>query len=113
MKLIAVALATLVAACSPEMVRSVPDAPIPLQQVAVLRQVATAAKLAEPVEYSNPITAPDISKYPWIICLRSAATEQTKSLTYSIFYGTAFSDWRLSSVNEGCASATYLPLPKS
>jgi hypothetical protein len=97
--------------CTSDTVLSIPPAPEPLKNVAELREVASCALLKEPVEYSDPIRAPDISFYPWIVCLRSAATDQSKRQTYSLFFDKEFERSRLSAMNESCLTATYHPLP--
>ena len=102
----------LVSGCTSAVVLSIPSAPVPGKQIGALRQVATGAKLAEPLEYSDPIRAPDSSQYPWIICLRSGATDRSRRQPYSVFYDGALKDSRLSALNEGCATATYHPLPQ-
>src|SRR5258707_10566410 len=51
-----------------------------------VRTVATQAKLGEPVEIAGPIPANPISSTPWIICLRSGATEESKRYSYSAFF---------------------------
>ncbi|HVV41588.1 MAG TPA: hypothetical protein VHC94_11050 [Nitrobacter sp.] len=108
----AVGTALLVSGCSSEVVLSIPAAPIPVKQIGALRQVASGAKLAEPLEYSDPIRAPDSSQYPWIVCIRSDATDRSRQQPYSVFYDGALKDSRLSALNEGCATATYHPLPQ-
>ena len=52
----------------------------------ILKQVAADAKLSEPVEVSDPIRANPISSSPWLICLRSAKSEESKRPTYSAFF---------------------------
>jgi hypothetical protein len=58
--------------------------PDPSKVTAVLRTVAAAAKIEEPLEVSAPIRT--ISSIPWMICLRSGATEESKRHTYSAFF---------------------------
>jgi PBP1b-binding outer membrane lipoprotein LpoB len=73
-----------------------------------LKNVAITAKLQEPVETSAPIKAPAVSSFPWIICLRSGATEVSERLTYSVFYNNnELKDFRLSAIIERCDSQSY------
>jgi len=102
------------AACSTGTENFVPDNQNPPDLAKVtpsLKAVAVATKLQEPVEVSAPIRAPAISTIPWIICLRSGATEASKRLTYSVFYkNDEQKSYRLSAIIEGCDGQSYGPL---
>ena len=79
-----------------------------------LRKVAADEKLANPLEVAGPIAANSISVAPWIICLRSAATEQARKRVYSAF----FKDGKLSSIRESvfvdhCETQNFGPLPEA
>ena len=79
-----------------------------------LRKAADQEKLAKPLEVAEPIAANSISVAPWIICLRSAATEQARKRVYSVF----FQDGKLSSVRESvivdhCEAQNFSPLPEA
>jgi hypothetical protein len=79
----------LLVACSshPEdLPTAVINPPDPSKVTAVLGTVAAAAKIQEPLEVSAPIPANPASSIPWIICLRSGATEESKRHTYSAFF---------------------------
>jgi hypothetical protein len=87
------------------------DPPDPAKVLGHLKGVAAAAKLQEPVEVSAPIKAPANSSIPWIICLRSGATEATKRFTYSVlFTNNDLKDYRLSAIIEECGVQPYGPL---
>jgi hypothetical protein len=78
-----------------------------------LRKAADQEKLAKPLEVAGPIAANSISVAPWIICLRSAATEQAQKRVYSVF----FKDGKFSSVRESvivdhCEAQNFSPLPE-
>jgi hypothetical protein len=60
-------------------------APAPSKVTESLKKVAAEAKLEEPHEISAPIRAHPISSVPWIICLRSGATELSKRRPYAVF----------------------------
>ena len=67
-----------------------------------------------PLEVAGPIAANSISVAPWIICLRSAATEQAPKPVYSVF----FTDGKLSSIRESiivdhCEAQNFAPLPEA
>ena len=79
-----------------------------------LRRVANQENLARPLEVAGPIAANSISVAPWIICLRSAATEQARKRVYSVF----FKDGKLSSSRESvivdhCEAQNFSPLPEA
>ncbi len=76
-----------------------------------LKTVATLAKLQPPVEISKPIPAAAIASIPWIVCLRSGATEETKRRTYAVFFkNNEPSDFRNSVIIEHCEAQTFSPL---
>jgi hypothetical protein len=85
--------------------------PDPVKAAATLKSVAAQAKLQEPVEVSDPIKAPAISLMPWIICLRSGATEASRRITYSVFYrNDDMQSFRLSAIVERCETQPFSPL---
>ena len=93
---------------------SLPIAGIPptLSAVAAdIRKTADDAKLIPPLQVAGPIPANAVSSVPWIICLRSGATEASQRLTYSVFYNNnEFKSFRLSVIIEGCDGQSYSPL---
>jgi hypothetical protein len=79
-----------------------------------LWKAADQEKLAKPLEVAGPIAANSISIAPWIICLRSAATEPAQKRVYSVF----FKDGKLASVRESvivdhCEAQNFAPLPEA
>jgi hypothetical protein len=79
-----------------------------------LRKAADQEKLAKPLEVAGPIAANSISVAPWIICLRSAATEQTQKRVYSAF----FKDGKFTTIRESvfvdhCEAQNFMPLPEA
>jgi hypothetical protein len=104
-------------ACS-SFLDDLPETPDPAPFISTsaldLRKAAADEKLAEPLEVAGPIAANSISVAPWIICLRSAATEQTRKRVYSAF----FKDGKLSSIRESvfvdhCEPQNFGPLPEA
>ena len=95
-----------------------PQTPDPAPFIATsaidLRKAAADEKLAEPLEAAGPIAANSISVAPWIICLRSAATEEARKRVYSVF----FKDGKFSSIRESvfvdhCEAQNFTPLPQA
>src|SRR5712672_3442730 len=106
----------LLASCSS--VVAAPDENLPaapyLSAVAVdLKKVAAEAHLAEPVEVSEPIRANPISSSPWLICLRSGKSEESKRLTYSAFFTDKYVSSRYSAIIDHCEEQVYHPLTDS
>ena len=102
------------AACATEvdsLVTANTDPPDPVKVVDSLKSAAAEAKLQEPLEVTAPIKAPAVSSVPWIICLRSAATEESKRVTYSVFFkNNDRQSFRLSAIIEGCGAQPFSPL---
>jgi hypothetical protein len=105
-------LCLLLAGCS-SVVESIPEdlppAPSLSTAAAVLKTVAAQAHLAEPVEVSEPIRANPISSSPWLICLRSGQSEESKRLTYSTFFTDKYVSSRYSAIVDHCEEQAYHP----
>lgn len=70
-----------------------------------LKTAAAQAKLQPALEISVPIPAPPNSSIPWIVCLRSGATEQTKRWAYTVFFkDNELNNFGYSATFERCAS---------
>jgi hypothetical protein len=68
---------------------------------------AAEAHLAEPVEVSDPFRAPPISLSPWLICLRSGKSEESKRLTYSAFFTDKYVSSHYSAIVDKCGEQAY------
>jgi hypothetical protein len=87
--------------------------PDPSKVTATLRAISVQAKLAEPVEISGPVAANPISSTPWIICLRSGATEESKRHTYSAFFkNDEYVSSRMSAILDHCETQVFSALGK-
>lgn len=75
-----------------------------------LKKAAAEAHLAEPVEVSEPIRANPISSLPWLICLRSGKSEESKRLTYSAFFKEKYISSRYSVIVDHCEEQVFHPL---
>jgi len=106
----------LLAACSsdPQNLASTKiGAPDPSKVIESLKQVAAEAKLEEPHEISAPIRAHPVSSVPWIICLRSGATELSKRRPLAVFYeGDRHVTTRMSVIVDRCESQAFTALTK-
>jgi hypothetical protein len=75
-----------------------------------LKNAAAIEKMAEPLEVAGPIAANPISSAPWIICLRSGASEQSRRLVYSVFFKDGkYDSVRLSAIVDRCEAQTFTP----
>jgi hypothetical protein len=72
---------------------------------------------AKPIEITDLLRSPSSYEEPWMICIRSASPDATRRLTYSLFYGTNFSNGltgqfvksRYSVFADNCDAQTYHP----
>src|SRR6267378_2456264 len=116
MRILALLFCLTLAACSsasegmPQDVVPPPDPSIALRG---LKAAASDAHLAEPVEVSDPIRAPPNSTPPWLICLRSGQSQESRRLTYSAFFKNGYVSSRWSSFADRCAEQVYHPLKLS
>ncbi|ANW05305.1 hypothetical protein LMTR13_05035 [Bradyrhizobium icense] len=116
MRLSWVPLCILLAACSSDPAR-LPSATISAPDLSKvmesLKKAAAEAKLAEPHEISAPIRAHPISSVPWIICLRSGATELSRRRPLAVFYkGNEYVTTRMSVIVDRCESQVFTALTK-
>ena len=113
MRLLALLLCLVLPACSlvsesiPEDVVPSPD---PFTALKGLKTAASEAHFAEPVEVSDPIRANPISSSPWLICLRSGKSKESKRLTYSAFFTDKYVSSRYSAIVDHCGEQVYHPL---
>jgi hypothetical protein len=89
----------------------VPPPPDPTAARAALITAASGAKIAEPIEVSDPIRANPNSSSPWLICLRSAgSSEASKRLIYAAFFTDKYVSSRWSVDVDHCGEQVYHPL---
>jgi hypothetical protein len=89
------------------------SAPNPSKVAESLKKVAAEAKLEEPHEISAPLRAHPISSIPWIICLRSGATELSKRRPLAVFYkGDEYVMARMSVIVDRCEGQAFTALKK-
>lgn len=109
-----VACCALLAACSPSrfMAQSDPGPAPDLSQIAIsLKTAAVSEKIHAPLEISPPIEANPISTTPWIVCIRSGATDESKKRTYSALYNAnVYVSIRLSAIVDHCEEQSFTNL---
>jgi hypothetical protein len=65
----------------------------------------------QPIEVTELVRSNPIYMNPWMVCIRSAKSEESKRVTYSAFFNDkGFVFARYSAVMDPCASQAYHPL---
>ena len=44
---------------------------------------------------------------PWMVCIRSAQSEETRRITYTAFFKDGYTGSRYSAIMDGCAAQAY------
>ena len=90
-----------------------PDA---TQLKAGVMQGISDSHFSKPIEVSDVLRAPPSSTPPWMVCIRSATSDEAKRITYSVFYGKdangkdgQYLKSRYSVYVDNCGSQTYHP----
>jgi hypothetical protein len=60
-----------------------------------------------PIEITDLVRAPPNSSFPWMLCIRSASSEEAKLITYSVFYKSTYNNSRYSAIYDGCAAQQF------
>jgi hypothetical protein len=88
-----------------------PDA---TQLKAGVMQGISDSHFSKPIEVSDVLRAPPSSTPPWMVCIRSATSDEAKRITYSVFYGKdangkdgQYLKSRYSVYVDNCGSQTY------
>jgi hypothetical protein len=86
-------------------------APSISSSIDALKAAAASEKLTAPLEVAGAIQANAISIAPWIICLRSSATEQSRQQVYSVLFRDGKVDSvRPSAIVDRCEVQNFMPL---
>jgi hypothetical protein len=75
----------------------------------------TDSHFSKPIEVTNLFRAPPNSIDPWMVCIRSSASDEAKRQTYSVFYGVyvgngkdgQYTRSRFSSITDNCSAQEY------
>ena len=80
--------------------------------LAGINQGIADSHFAAPIEVTDPIRAPAISTPPWMVCIRSAASDETRRTGYTVFYTKgAYASSRYSVPNDRCGEQQFHPPP--
>jgi hypothetical protein len=99
-------------ACSSVSETAPPDVVPQPDQPNVLTGIKAAindSHFAPPIEVTDLISAPPSSSSPWMVCIRSASSEESKRITYSAFFKSEYISSRYSAIFDGCAANQYHP----
>lgn len=64
---------------------------------------------AAPIEVTDLLRAPAISSSSWLVCIRSAQSDETRRLIYSVFFNEKYVSSRYSVSNDGCVEQQFHP----
>jgi hypothetical protein len=108
----AVLLFVSLAACSSVSESIAQDVGAPPDTAAILKGLKSAAAdshFDQPIEVTDLISANPNSSSPWLICLRSAKSEESKRIAYSAFFTDKYVSSRYSSMMDPCQGQVYHP----
>jgi len=81
-----------------------------------LTQAVVDSHFAKPVEVTDVIRAPASSTQPWMVCIRSASSDEARRVTYAAFFGKdgsgkygQYARSRYATFAENCDTQTYHP----
>ena len=101
-------------ACSSIAETAEPPPPDGEKLLAGLTQAISESHFQPPIEVSDPIRAQPNSSSLWMVCIRSAQSEETKRITYTAFFKDryisskdGYISSRYSVILDGCAAQAY------
>jgi hypothetical protein len=98
--------------CSSISESAAPEIPSPPDQANLLigtRTAVTDSHFAPPIEVSDLLKAPPISSIPWMVCIRSAQSDETRRIMYSAFFKDKYVQSRYTVSNDGCSEQRFHP----
>jgi hypothetical protein len=117
MRLLALTLCLTLAACSSVSENAISQNVVPPPEQKVLegsKAAVVESHFAPPIEVTDLMRSNPNYTPRWMVCLRSAKSEESKRITYSVFFNdTAYVSSRYSAIMDACASQTYHPLKLS
>jgi hypothetical protein len=79
--------------------------------LAGLTQAISDSHFQPPIEVTDPMRAPVNFTSPWLVCIRSAQSEETRRITYTAFFKDGYTSSQYSAINDRCASVPPVPTP--
>jgi hypothetical protein len=74
-----------------------------------IKQGITDSHFKPPIEVTDLLKAPMNSANFWIVCVRSAQSDETKRITYSVFFKDKYIQSRYSVYTDGCGGQQFHP----
>jgi len=109
-------LCLLAAACSSLPPPEIETPPEDAQLKAGLTAAVADSHFAKPVEVTDVIRAPASSTQSWMVCIRSASSEEARRVAYAAFFGKnatgkpgQYVRSRYATFAENCGTQTYHP----
>jgi hypothetical protein len=96
-------------ACSSIAETAEPPPPDGEKLLAGLTKAISDSHFLPPIEVTDPIRAHAVFTSPWMVCIRSAQSEETRRITYTAFFKDSYTDSRYSAIMDGCAAQAYHP----
>jgi hypothetical protein len=87
----------------------IPSPPDEKDLLSGTRTAVTDSHFAPPIEVTGLFKAPSISSSPWMVCIRSAKSDETRRITYSAFFKEKYVLSRYSVHNDGCSEQQFHP----
>jgi hypothetical protein len=114
MRLLALTLCIVLAACSSVSENAISQNVVPPPEQKVLEGTKAAAVESHfelPLEVTDLMRSNPNYTPRWMVCLRSAKSEESKRVTYSVFFNdTAYVSSRYSVIMDPCSGQAYHPL---
>jgi hypothetical protein len=92
--------------CSSISESAAPEIPSPPDEKNLLSGTRTAvadSHFAAPIEVTDLLKASPISSNPWMVCIRSAQSDETRRIMYSAFFKDKYVQSRYSVSYDGCS----------
>jgi hypothetical protein len=86
-----------------------PKSPDEAALPAGMHTAITDSHFVPPFEVSDLVRAPAISSSDWMVCIRSAQSDETRRIMYSAFFKDKYVSSRYSVYNDGCAKPQFHP----
>jgi hypothetical protein len=87
----------------------IPSTPDEKNLLSGTRTAVADSHFAPPIEVTDLLKASPISSNPWMVCIRSAQSDETRRIMYSAFFKDKYVQSRYSVSNDGCFGQQYHP----
>jgi len=74
-----------------------------------IRQAINDSHFTSPIEVTELFSAPSNSSNPWMLCIRSGQSDETRRIGYSAFFNEQYVQSRYSVFYDNCGAQQYHP----